>query len=174
MLFPVIKILSKIFGHNIIIDYYRKKGMKIGHNTHIFSKLVSSEPFLIEIGNNCTISTNVSLLTHDASIGPLLGRNIKSDLCGKITIGDSCFIGSGAIILLGVSIPDNCIVAAGSVVTKSIKEKGTIVGGNPAKVIANVDEYIAKNNDMFMSLHGLSKSKRKEYILSNMHKLISK
>lgn len=42
--------------------------------------------------------------------------------------------GGGVTILPGVTIADNTVVAAGAVVTKSFSA-GSIVGGNPAKVI---------------------------------------
>ena len=44
----------------------------------------------------------------------------------------------------GVSICDGSFVAAGSVVTKSVP-KGFVVGGNPAKILRTVDEYIERN-----------------------------
>ena len=43
-------------------------------------------------------------------------------------------IGSGAIILCGVTIGENAIVGAGAVVTKDVQAGSTVVG-NPAKVI---------------------------------------
>ena len=42
--------------------------------------------------------------------------------------------GEKKIILPGVTIADNTVVAAGAVVTKSFPA-GSIIGGNPAKVI---------------------------------------
>ena len=42
-----------------------------------------------------------------------------------------------------MTIGDNCIVGAGSVVTKNIPEN-CVAAGNPAKVIARTDEYIAR------------------------------
>lgn len=43
--------------------------------------------------------------------------------------------GSGGVTILpGVTIADNTVVAAGAVVTKSFPA-GSIIGGNPAKVI---------------------------------------
>ncbi len=43
-------------------------------------------------------------------------------------------IGSGVTILCGVTIGENAIIGAGAVVTKDV-EAGTIVAGNPAKVL---------------------------------------
>ena len=48
-------------------------------------------------------------------------------------------IGSGATILCGVEIGEGAIVGAGSVVTKDVAP-GTIVAGNPARVLRSVDE----------------------------------
>ena len=48
-------------------------------------------------------------------------------------------IGSGATILCGVTIGARAIVGAGSVVTKDVPD-GTIVAGNPARVLREVDD----------------------------------
>ena len=165
----LIKILSKFSKdkNEFINNYYRKIGMNIGNNTHIFSNLISSEPYLISIGSDSTVSVDVSFLTHDASIGVIKGRNIASDICGEIKIGNHCFIGKGSIILYGVSLEDYTIVAAGSVVTKSFDTGNIIIGGNPARVIGTVDNFIKKNKDNMINLHGLSLNERKKEILKN-------
>jgi acetyltransferase-like isoleucine patch superfamily enzyme len=48
-------------------------------------------------------------------------------------------IGSGATVLCGVEIGENAIVGAGSVVTRDVPA-GTIVAGNPARILRRVDE----------------------------------
>ena len=140
-------------------------GVKIGVNTHIFSNIALSEPYLISIGNNCTISTNVSFITHDASVGVIMGRENFSDLCGKIVIGNNCFIGNNSIILYGTTIADNTIIAAGSVVTKSVLKPGCIIGGNPARVIGTIEKFKDKYKHNFLALHGKNDSEKKELIL---------
>lgn len=43
----------------------------------------------------------------------------------------------------GVTTGRGALVAAGSVVTKSVAP-GTVVGGNPARYICTIDEYIER------------------------------
>lgn len=169
----IYRFLEKAFrSKDIIVKKYRKEGMVIGSNVHIFSHIISSEPYLISIGNDSTISTNVSFLTHDSSVGALLGRDSSSDLVGAISIGNNCFVGAGAILLYGVSLPNRTIVAAGSVVTKSFFEEGIILGGNPARIVGRVDEYIEKHKDSFLRLHGLGTKERKKAIVDSSKKVV--
>ena len=91
------------------------------------------------------ISSNVSFVTHDHSINKVIPE--KSNLFGKIIIGNNCFIGQGSTLLYGVELGDNIIVASGSVVTKSFDENNIIVAGNPAKKIGTWDEFRKKYAD---------------------------
>jgi len=50
----------------------------------------------------------------------------------KITIGEDCWVGNGALIL--ANIGNKCIVGSGSVVVNDVPDF-SIVAGNPAKVI---------------------------------------
>jgi len=91
------KLYSIYIKHMSYNDYYisiyRKKGMKIGFDCSINSILPSgNDAFLIEIGNNVTISTGCKLYPHDASIGNITNFTF-TDLFGRIVIKDNCFIG---------------------------------------------------------------------------------
>lgn len=57
-----------------------------------------------------------------------------------IIIRENSFIGSGTIILKGVSIGPESVIGAGSVVTKSVP-KGEIWAGNPAKKIIEIVKH---------------------------------
>lgn len=162
-------ILRNSNGSDEFIRFFRKKGIKIGDNCRIYSNILTSEPYLIEIGNNVTISTEVLLLNHDNSISKIFPE--YTDMFGKIVIGDNCFIGARSIILPGVHLSDNIIVGAGSLVTKSYEEPGIIIGGNPAKKnnsIGNVKERFIKygSNIRFMSYED-----KRRYILNEINLL---
>jgi acetyltransferase-like isoleucine patch superfamily enzyme len=120
--------------------YARYKGVTVGSNCRIIIREFGTEPWLITIGDNVTISSGVKLLTHDGSTWLIRDGDGRRYLYRKIQIGNNVFIGINSILLPGVVIEDRVIIAAGSVVTKSIPA-GTIVGGNPAKKIGNFDDY---------------------------------
>lgn len=42
--------------------------MTIGDNCHIYTNILPTEPFLVAIGDNVTISSDVVFVTHDNSI----------------------------------------------------------------------------------------------------------
>ena len=139
----IAKILEKItHSHEPVNRFYRKHGLKVGNGCLLCSYLLSKEAFLIEIGDNTTISTNVSFVTHDNSVK--LVHPDKSDIFGKISIGDNCFVGENSTLLYGITIGNRVIIAAGSVVTKSFLEEEIIIGGNPARKIGDWNTFRKK------------------------------
>ena len=52
-----------------------------------------------------------------------------------ISVGDNCYVGTGAIIIGPVTIGNNVTIAAGAVVTKDVPDNA-IVAGVPAKIIS--------------------------------------
>ncbi len=89
---------------------------------------------LIKIGDGCAISHGVVIMDSDAHT--IDGRkNTK-----PVKIGDKVWIGTGAIILAGVTIGDGAVIAAGSLVNKDVPEKA-LVGGVPAKIIREEVEW---------------------------------
>jgi len=158
------KLKSKLFRNDDMINnYFRKQGITIGNNCHIYSNILSSEPYLISIGDNVTFSNDVQLINHDNSICKIFPD--KTDIFGRITIGNNCFIGARTILLYGVTLADDIIVAAGSVVTRSFSESGIIIGGNPAKKIGNWDTFAKKVSPYALNIEGLSPSEKKQLIL---------
>lgn len=156
---------------SVIINYFRKKGITIGHNCMIYSNISTPEPYLIEISDNVTIAGGVKFVTHDNSISKVLPQYTIA--VGQILIGKNTFIGANSLILPGVSIGNNCIIAAGSVVTKSFGES-CIIGGNPAKVIGSVEELKNKYISKGLYSDGISFDEKKELILQNKMKWIRK
>lgn len=134
-------------GKETPIEDFRKRGMSIGDNCHIYSKRIDmARPYLIKMGNNVTIS-DARLLTHDASTKKILGYS----KCGRIEIGDNVFVGADAIILPNVKIGSNVIIGAGAVVAKDIPDNSVVVG-NPARIISTYEEYVRKSKMLLDSV----------------------
>lgn len=98
--------------------------------------------------------------------GNVIRRQIADfDSFGKVVIKDWAYIGAHAQIMPGVTIGEGSIVAAGSVVTKSVPD-GMVVGGNPAKIICSVNDYLQRNVKYNLKTKGMSIKNKKRYLLS--------
>jgi acetyltransferase-like isoleucine patch superfamily enzyme len=155
-------------------DYARAIGVKIGENCVISSKFWSSEPNLIEIGNHVHITSGVKFLTHDGAVWVFRQEIPDFDVFGKIIVGDNTYIGNNVMVLPGVTIGRNCIVGACSVVTKSIPDN-TVVAGNPAKFISDIEQYKDKMVLINMRTKTMKKD-LKQNVIQNLpqEKLIKK
>lgn len=122
----------------------RELGVTVGEGCRIYSLLISSEWELLSIGDRVTVSSDVRFITHDG-VGWLFldERGRRHYWLARIEIGSDVFIGAGATLMPGVRIGDRCVIAAGSVVTRSVPD-GSVVGGNPARLIGTYDALETK------------------------------
>lgn len=132
--------------NKMILGAAVRRGLKLGRDVRVIGKPdVGSEPYLIEIGDHVTISSNVTFVTHDG--GTWVFRHLPEyaglQRFGRIAIGNNCFIGTGSIILPGVRIGDNVVVGAGSVVTRSVGDNN-VVAGVPARYVCSYDDYVRR------------------------------
>ncbi len=88
-----------------------------------------------KIGRDCLIGSGVHILSGKQQHAITSLDTPIRDQGGKltkITIGDDCWVGNGAIIMADVG--SQCIVAAGAVVVHPVGDR-VIVAGNPAAVL---------------------------------------
>lgn len=170
------KLIDKIrlrrnpWNQELMQQKLREMGVTIGERCRIFSSLYGPECYLITLGDNVTIATGVKFVTHDNSISKPCPQH--TDLFGRITIGNNCFIGAYSVLLPGVTIGDNAIVAAGSLVCKSVKTN-EIWGGVPARKIGMVKDFADRMEPFGINTRGLSYEEKKQLLLST-DRLISK
>ena len=135
-------------SQNEYIKFLDRLGVRHGANLYITDPMKCeidlTRPWLLEFGDDVTITDNVRILTHDFSfsvVAKALGKVCPS--LGKVTIGNNVFIGSHAIILPGCTVGNNVIIGSGTVVTKDIPDNVVFVG-NPGRCIKTLDEIMEK------------------------------
>ena len=135
--------------------WLREQGVVIGKNLRLFNhksiRFDTTTPGLITIGDNVSITADVSILTHDFC-SSVFRQKYRDYLPGrsKVVVGNNVYIGQKTIILRGVTIGDNVIIAAGSIVTKDIPSD-SVVAGVPARVVCTLDEYYQKRKSVALA-----------------------
>ncbi|MGN1051910.1 MAG: sugar O-acetyltransferase [Candidatus Scatosoma sp.] len=107
------------------------KNIRVGKNVFINFGCTFMDRGGIVVGDDTFIAPFVKLITENHGLAPDKRRTIISK---PVQIGKNVWIGTGAIVLPGVTVGDNAVIGAGSVVTKDVAEN-TVVAGNPAKPI---------------------------------------
>lgn len=158
----LVKFYYKLFSSKE--EYARHLGVKIGKKCRIAIWEWSSEPYLVTIGDNVAITKGVSIHTHGG--GRVIRQYIPDfDSFGKVVIEDNVYIGSSSQIMPGVTIGKGSLVAAGSIVTKSVPEN-MVVGGNPAKVICTIQEYVERNLKYNIHCKQMNAKLKRAFLLS--------
>ena len=109
------------------------KQLRFGRNVFINHSFTAMSIGGIELGDNVQIGPHVTIVTdnHD-----LKDRYVLK--CRKVVIGNNVWIGAGVCIMPGVHVGENAVIAGGAVVTKDVLAN-TVVGGNPVRVIRQLD-----------------------------------
>ncbi|MCH4826713.1 maltose acetyltransferase domain-containing protein [Planococcus halocryophilus] len=110
----------------------------VGDNFYANFDCVFLDVCEIRIGDNCMIAPGVHIYTATHPLNAT-ARNSGKEFGKPVTIGDNVWIGGRAIINPGITIGDNAIIAAGAVVTQDVPAN-MLVGGNPARIIKQIEE----------------------------------
>lgn len=121
---------------------WRRIGIKVGKNVRLgFGIYLDVDGYqFIEVGDNVMITAQCILLTHRRDMRQYHRGDLQNELPyirKPIVIGANATLGMRAIIMPGVTIGEGAVVAAGAVVTKDVPPY-TIVAGNPAKIIKEI------------------------------------
>ncbi|MEM4267926.1 MAG: acyltransferase [Candidatus Woesearchaeota archaeon] len=142
-------------GHGVLI----RESNKIGDNVSVGSHSVIEFNTVIEdcvrIHSGAFIP-EYSILKRGCWIGPSVvltnakypkSRYTKKYLKGCI-IEENAKVGANTTVLPGIRIGKNSLIGAGSVVTKDVPDN-TVVAGNPAKKLKNIDEIKESGNRVY-------------------------
>lgn len=89
----------------------------------------------IWIGNYVRFASNIGVISGNHGLYNHMTHDNK-----EVHIDDYCWIGMNVVIMPGVHLGPRTVVGAGSVVTKSFPEGYCVIGGNPAKLIKELDK----------------------------------
>lgn len=139
--------LVGLYSRTIIVTRRPDAYIHIGSNVGISGATIYARKG-VTIGDNTTIGGNVKILDNDFHPIEIEKRNMllsdphggDSDLvpAKPIVIGKNCFIGCNAIILKGSILGDGCVVGAGAVIAGRF-EAGSVIVGNPGRVIKKLE-----------------------------------
>lgn len=140
--------LVGLYSRTVIVTRAPGAYIRIGDNVGMSGVTIYARKG-IEIGDNTAIGGNTKILDNDFHPIEAETRNKlladkkggDSDLIPSkpIKIGRNCFIGCNAIILKGTELGDGCVVGAGAVVSGKF-EAGSVIAGNPARVIRKMEK----------------------------------
>lgn len=113
-------------GDNKIIP---QKGIKISKNSNLLGNIVLEKGLYkstlieekVKIGYN-------SIVEHDSSIGKMSIVCSNVTITGRVTIGEKCYLGPGAVIRNGIKIESNSRVNMGAIVTKDVLTNQSVSG----------------------------------------------
>lgn len=109
-----------------------------GKNVYVNFNLTMVDDTHIYVGDGTLIAPNVVIATAGHPIDPAL-RGKRLQYNASVRIGKNCWIGSGALIMPGVTIGDDTVIGAGSVVTRDIPS-GVVAVGNPCRVLRKASQ----------------------------------
>lgn len=103
--------------------------------TMVEASIAVTEPGLkVMIGEECMFANDIDIRVGDSHSVIQAATGERINFAENIVIGRHVWIAAHTVILKGVTIGENSVVASGAIVTRSC-EPGSILAGNPAKVI---------------------------------------
>ena len=113
----------------------------IGHRVYVGYQTSLSVAMRVEIGDDTMLASHVQIydnISHPISPSRRLRHeSFTLDEASAVIVGRNCWIGTGALIMRGVTIGDNSVVAAATVVTSDVPPD-SLVAGNPARIIRSI------------------------------------
>lgn len=139
------RLLTNLFGSvgkNLIIEppfhCVYGKNIYIGDRVYLNVQCTILDCGEVRLGDHVMIGPAVQIYTA-AHLLQAESRNQGWEVAKPVIVGNNVWIGGGAILLPGVNIGANAVIGAGSVVPRDVAPN-TVVVGNPARVVREIDQ----------------------------------
>lgn len=121
--------------------------VRIGEDVWIGAfTLIDGKHAKLTIGKGCNIASGAQILTHSTVRRTVSERKLPLD-AAPVEIGDYCFVGANAVILMGSTIGHHSVIGAGCVVAQGTKiPPYSIVTGVPGNVTGDSHAYFNKHS----------------------------
>jgi acetyltransferase-like isoleucine patch superfamily enzyme len=110
--------------------------LRIGSGCYIgrFVQINATERVVLEDKVLVADKVYISDVDHNFSdpLTPVIDQGVISK--GHVILREGCWVGTGAVILSGVTIGKNAVVGANSTVNKDVPDYA-VVAGSPAKIV---------------------------------------
>jgi acetyltransferase-like isoleucine patch superfamily enzyme len=146
----LLNMIARVTLHRgLRIWLYRQMGVNIGHDcvVEMYCYLDDQFPELVFFEDHSGPSRHVIIICHDDvgaksdySDSGKPGFEARHGFVAPVRLKSYSGIGTGSILLPGVTVREGAVVAAGSVVTKDVPPH-TVAGGVPARVIRHLKPY---------------------------------
>jgi maltose O-acetyltransferase len=137
----LVRLLGNV-GHGSTVEppFYCTYGRNtyLGDHVYLNFSCVIIDNNEVHIGDHCMIGPAVQIYTaaHPLQAEP---RMQGWEVARPVRLEDNVWVGGGAILLPGVCIGRDAVVGAGAVVTRDVPAS-TVVAGNPARVIREIEQ----------------------------------
>lgn len=122
-----------VIGQGTVLRCDRDATIELGPNFYCNKNCFLRSTNSIKFGSDCSLGWNVQINTSDGHT--IWHGETRTASSASISIGNHVWLTSNSIITKGINIAEGCIVAQGSIVTKSIEERNTLIGGIPARLL---------------------------------------
>lgn len=116
---------------------------QIGEGTWIGAfTLIDAKHAQVTIGKGCNVSSGAQVISH-STVKRCISEGTYATVEAKdVVIGDYCFIGTNAVILMGANVGHHSVIGAGCVVTEGMTVPPySIVTGVPGKITGNSKKF---------------------------------
>ena len=130
--------------HTWVIESADKKSPQVGEGVWIGAFcLIDGRRSMLTIGKGTNVSSGAQILTH-STVRRCISEGKHNEVDTAPTeIGEFCFIGTNAVVLMGAKVGHHSVIGAGAVVPEfMIVPPWSIVTGVPGKVVGSSRKYL--------------------------------